>query len=37
MLAAEAEAALEDSRANVNPAALQVFAGLLVKAVKRDF
>ena len=36
-LAAEAEAALEDSRADVDPAALQVFAGLLVKAVKRDF
>jgi geranylgeranyl diphosphate synthase, type I len=36
-LAAEAEAALEDSRTDVDPAALQVFAGLLVKAVKRDF
>jgi geranylgeranyl diphosphate synthase type I len=36
-LAAEAEAALEASRPDVDPAALEVFAGLLVKAVKRDF
>ncbi|WP_051704628.1 polyprenyl synthetase family protein [Glycomyces sp. NRRL B-16210] len=36
-LAAEAEAALESSRPDVEPAALEVFAGLLVKAVKRDF
>ncbi len=37
VLAAEAEAALEASRGDVDPAALEVFSGLLVGAVKRDF
>ncbi|HLU29745.1 MAG TPA: polyprenyl synthetase family protein [Glycomyces sp.] len=37
ILAAQAETALESSRAEVDPAALEVFAGLLVNAVKRDF
>ncbi|WP_198586899.1 polyprenyl synthetase family protein [Glycomyces xiaoerkulensis] len=36
-LAGRAEAALESSRGEVDAAALEVFAGLLVKAVKRDF
>ncbi|GAB3231759.1 polyprenyl synthetase family protein [Glycomyces halotolerans] len=37
LLAERAGTALEDSRAEVDPAALEVFAGLLVRAVKRDF
>ncbi|MCH7231823.1 polyprenyl synthetase family protein [Glycomyces sp. L485] len=36
-LAAQAEAALEASRGDVDAAALEVFSGLLVGAVKRDF